>query len=84
MGRKAKAPTTIVAPISSSKRLMRIEAVCTFLGGIDADSFLKIRNDPDERFPKPLQMLGNTPMWSVDQVERYVERKQLEVEKQSA
>jgi hypothetical protein len=84
MGRKAKIPQMIVAPVSSKKQLLGIAAVCRFLGGISDDSLAKLRNDPNDRFPHPLQMLGNTPMWSVEQLERYVSRKEKEVEKISA
>ncbi|HEX8915978.1 MAG TPA: hypothetical protein VF796_26760 [Humisphaera sp.] len=84
MGRKAKDPPVTVAPVSSKKQLLRADAVCQFLGGISRDSLDSIRNDPDERFPAPLQMLGNTPMWSVEQLERYVSRKEKDVGQMSA
>ena len=80
MGRTAKAPLTLVAPVSSKKQTLSQSAVCAFLGGISTDSLYKLRNDPAERFPKPLQLLSNTPMWSVEQLERYVARKEKEVE----
>lgn len=79
MGRKAKEPLVAVAPVSSKKQLLRSEAVCQFLGGLSHDSLDRLRRDADERFPTPLQMLGNTPMWSVEQLERYVARKEKEV-----
>ena len=84
MGRRAKHPIVAVLPVSSKKQLMRIDAVCVFLGGINADTLNKLRNDPDERFPQPLQLLGNTPMWSVEQLERYVVKKEKAVEAISA
>lgn len=80
MGRRAKNPVQLVAPVSSKKQLLRVAAVCEFLGGISIDSLHRLRSDPAERFPPALQMLGNTPMWSVDQLEKYVARKEREVE----
>jgi hypothetical protein len=84
MGRKAKDPQKLVAPVSSKKQLLGIDAACAFLGGIHRNSLDRIRNDPDERFPAPLQMLGKTPMWTVEQIERYVDRKAKDVEAISA
>lgn len=84
MGRRAKVPQQLVAPVSSKKQLLTIEGVRMFMGGISADSLKKLRDDPAERFPQPLQMLGNTPMWSVEQLERFVTRKEKEVERLSA
>ena len=84
MGRRAKEPAVLVAPVSSKKQLLDLGATCKFLGGISADSLGRIRNDPDERFPQPLQMLGNSPRWSVEQLERYIDRKTRDVEKLSA
>ncbi|HZN68507.1 MAG TPA: hypothetical protein VFB66_24710 [Tepidisphaeraceae bacterium] len=69
-----------ILPVSSKKQLLTAAGVCRFLGGISHDSLGRIRNDPAERFPQPLQILGNTPMWSVEQLERYVARKEKEVE----
>jgi hypothetical protein len=79
MGRKAK-ESVVVLPVSSKKQLMRKDAVRKFLGGISDDSLDRMRADPAERFPQPIQMMGNTPMWSVEQAERYVARKEKEVE----
>lgn len=84
MGRSAKSPPISVAPVSSKKQLMGVNAVCLFLGGISAESLLRMRNDPCERFPHPLQMLGRTPMWTVEQMERYVTKKESEVSQISA
>jgi hypothetical protein len=80
MGRRAKEPQVAVLPVSSKKQLLTATGVCTFLGGISHDSLLRLRNDPSERFPQPLQILGGTPLWSVEQLERYVGRKEKEVE----
>ena len=81
MGRRAKNPVQMVAPVASKKQLLRIEGVCQFLGGISGDSLQKLRDDAGERFPQPLQMLASTPMWSVEQLERYVARKEQDVSK---
>lgn len=70
----------IVAPVSSKQQLLRAEAVCAFLGGISVKSLYRLREDKAEGFPAPIQMLGNTPMWTVEQLERYIARKQREVE----
>lgn len=80
MGRRSKFVRQAVSPVSSKKQTLMIAGVCEFLGGISADSLAKLRSDPAERFPRPLQMLGNTPMWTVEQLERYVARKEKEVE----
>lgn len=84
MGRRSKTIQTPVLPVSSKKQLLRIEGVCTFLGNISPDALDKLRNDPEKRFPKPLQILGTTPMWSVEQLERYVAREEKLVEALSA
>lgn len=84
MGRPAKIQPIVVAPVSSKKQLLDKRAVLAFMGGISHDTLLRIRNDPDERFPQPLQMVGNSPMWTVDQLERYVSRKEKEVSQLSA
>jgi predicted DNA-binding transcriptional regulator AlpA len=80
MGRRKKDPHELVAPVTSKKQLLDITAVCTFLGGIGRDALASLRDDQDERFPKPLQIFGNSPMWSVEQIERYVTRKTEDVE----
>lgn len=80
MGRRAKEPYVAVQPVTSKKQLLNAAGVCKFLGGISHDSLGRIRNDAAARFPEPLQILGNTPMWSVEQLERYVARKEKEVE----
>jgi hypothetical protein len=80
MGRRSKTPAVLVAPVSSKKQLMNKAAVCKFLGDISTDSLDHIRNDPDQRFPQPLQLLRNSPLWTVDQLEKYVGRKEREVE----
>lgn len=82
MGRRAKNPPIVVAPVRSKKQLLGIRDVCTFLGGISADSLNTLRRDG--RFPQPLQLLNKTPMWSVEQLERYVGRKEKEVERITA
>ena len=84
MGRRSTAPGVIVAPISSKKQLLSRTAACAFLGGISPDSLDRLRNNPEERFPQPLQMLGQSPMWTVDQLERYVARKEKQVDSLSA
>lgn len=84
MGRRAKQPKILVAPVSSKRQLLGREAVCTFLGGISEDSLQRIRNEKAERFPSPLQMLGQTPMWSVEQLERWVGQKMKEVDQLTA
>lgn len=84
MGRRQKNPPIIVNPITSKKQLMNIEAVRNFLGGMSEDAFKKLRDDTSERFPKPLQITGSSPMWSVEQVERYVAKKEKDSEKLSA
>lgn len=76
MGRRAKSPRVLVAPVSSKKQLLNRDAVCTFLGGISHDSLDRLRDDKSERFPQPLQMLNQTPLWSVEQLERYIARKE--------
>jgi predicted DNA-binding transcriptional regulator AlpA len=80
MGRRAKEPYAAVAPVSSRKQLMDGEAVRKFLGGISSASFDRIRNDPGQRFPPPVQILGNKLLWTLEQLERYVDRKVKEVE----
>jgi len=80
MGRRSKNLRQSVLPVSSKKQLLNSAATCEFLGGLSTDSLSRIRKDKDERFPQPLQMLGKTPMWSVEQLERYVVRKEKEVE----
>jgi hypothetical protein len=84
MGRKRKEPFISVMPVSSKKQLLRIEGVCNFLGGISADVLADLRGKEGEGFPAPIQMLGSTPMWTVEQIERYVSRKEKEVESLSA
>lgn len=84
MGRKSKEPPVIVAPVSSKKQLMTIDAVCLFLGGMSHDTLRLIRDDAAEGFPKPLQMTGNTPRWSVEQIERYIDKKTKAVSQLSA
>ena len=43
MGRKAKNPPVLVAPVSSKKQLLTIEGVRMFLGGISPDSLKRLR-----------------------------------------
>lgn len=83
MGRAAKNPVTVVTPITSKKQLMQIKAVCQFLGGISDDTLADIRKT-DSRFPKPLQVIGGGPMWSVEQLEKFISHKEKEAEKLSA
>ena len=80
MGRRAKVPVVTVLPVSSKKQLLQIEAVCQFLGGISRGSLENIRNDKDLHFPKPLQILGQTPLWSLDQIERFIARNEKQLE----
>lgn len=84
MGRRRKEPFIAVLPVSSKKQLLRIEGVCNFLGGISADVLADLRDKKGEGFPAPIQMLGTTPMWTVEQLELYVNRKVKEVEALSA
>lgn len=83
MGRRAKNQQNPVLPVSSKKQLLRIEGVCAFLS-VSRDTLDRLRGDTAERFPTPLQMLATTPLWSVEQLEKYVARKEQEAEALSA
>ena len=77
-----KAPRLPKPPVEiphSGKQLLDIKRTCAFLC-MDRESLRTIRNDPDERFPQPLQILRDKPMWPLEELERYVERKQREVQ----
>jgi hypothetical protein len=76
MGRGPKNPMQI----TSKKQLPGIKAVCAFLGGIGDESPMRLRNGPNQCFPKPLQHFSNTPLWSIDQIENFVVRKEKEIE----
>lgn len=80
MSRRAKNPNPVVAPVSSKKQLLDRKAVCQFLGGIGEDLLDEIRNDASRGFPPALQCVGKRPMWSVDQLEKFVARGEKEVE----
>lgn len=80
MGRRMKNPPLTILPVSSKKQLLKMDKVCEFLGGISHETLSRLRNDPAERFPPALQIFSQMPLWSVDQLERYVARKEKEVE----
>ena len=84
MGRRSKNPMQLITPVSSKKQLLNMEAVRAFLGGISEDSLQRLRNDPEANFPKPLQIFAQTPVWSVEQIERFIARQEKVVEAISA
>ena len=79
MGRRAKDPYAAVQPVSSKKQLLTAEEVRKLLGGVSHDTFARLRDDDEARFPKPLQIF-KSPMWTVDQIERWIARHEKQVE----
>lgn len=60
--------------IDSKKRLMNRSQVASMMG-ISVRTLTRIRNDPDSGFPKPVDIAAQA-RWTVDQVERFLARKE--------
>lgn len=67
--------------IPSGKKLLTTARVCDFLD-ISDQSLLKLMRDPDESFPPPVDVVKGVRHWALEDIERYVERKQKQARKE--
>jgi predicted DNA-binding transcriptional regulator AlpA len=72
---KFQRPKRDASAISSGKKLLDTARLCDFLS-ISDDSIATLRADPDEAFPEPVEIVKGKLHWALEDVERYVERKQ--------
>lgn len=71
MGRSAK--EAVVLP-ASDRRLLDTKQSCAFLA-ISHDTLARLRADPAERFPHPLQITQGKQHWAQADLEAWVDRK---------
>lgn len=60
--------------IQSGKRLLDKERLCDFLS-IGEASLDRLMADPDENFPPSIGILQGKRHWTLESIERYVEKK---------